>query len=227
MKHQLVKTLVLMALCSASAVHGGPIYTAIQTPAGTVGNQQLAAFQTQTLGDDFNVNSSITVYSLGVFDSGGNGLYGTLVARIYDRNTQTSLASISFSGTDGTLVGGFRFINLATPLTLPAGFQGVISAAYLGSPLEPDGNVREAGTYPWTADTSGLIQFVGEGRHSFSGTGDAFPNVVDPSPSAINFSSASFTFSPVPEPSTFVLAGFGFMLLLKLHKMRFAYNHVA
>lgn len=208
MKNYLLnRSLALLATCWATLVQG-QTFTAIQVPLGTIGNQQLPANQTQTSGDDFNVNSPITISSLGVFDSGADGLLGTLVARIYDRNTQQSLASISFSGMDGTLVGGFRFLNLATPLTLSAGFQGVISAAYLGNPLEAQGNVREAGSHPWTADTGGgLISFVGEGRHSLMGTGDVFPNYVDPSPSAINFCTASFSYTAVPEPTALALSG--------------------
>jgi len=213
MKKYLIKNLAFVAICWATSVQG-QTYTAIQTPAGTIGNQQLPDDQTQASGDDFDVNSPIAVYSLGVFDSGTNGISGTLVARIYDRTTETSIASISFSGTDGTLSGGFRFINLTTPLVLPAGFEGVISAAYLGSPLEPDGNAREPGSISWTGDTGGgLISFVGEGRHSFEGTGDVYPDITDPSSNPINFASASFTYSAVPEPGTGELIAFTMPIL--------------
>jgi hypothetical protein len=211
-----MKTTCLLAIVLAAVAIGKsnasvlpPVYTAYQVPAGTVGNQQLPSSQSQTLGNDFNVNSPIQVFSLGVFDSGGDGLLGTLVARIYDRDTQASLASITFTGNDGVLIGGSRFLDLPTPLTLNAGFHGIISVAYLGSELEPDGNLR-MGPGNWTTDDGGgLIGFVGDGRHSWMGTGDAFPDYVDPAPAPNNFAAGTFTYAAVPEPTVLSLFALG------------------
>ena len=159
------------------------------------------------MGNDFDVNSPIEITSLGVFDSGGDGLVGTLVARIYDRDTQASLASIAFtSANPGTLIDGSRFMDLPTPLVLPAGFHGACTVAYLGTTsLEPDGNLRE-GPGNWTTDDGGgLISFVGMGRHSLMGTGDVYPTIVDPAPASNNFAAGTFMFSPVPEPTAWTL----------------------
>ena len=175
--------------------------TAYIVPSGTIGNQTLPVSQTQAMGNDFDVVSPIQITSLGVFDSGGDGLVGTLVARIYDRDTLTSVASLVFSSADpGTLVGGSRFKNLPAPLTLPAGFHGACSVAYLGTTtLEPDGNLRE-GSGNWTTDSGGgLISFVGMGRHSLMGTGDAYPDIVDPAPAPNNFAAGTFVFSPAND----------------------------
>lgn len=196
----LILSIAVGQIISAEAA---PVFTSYQIPSGTIGNQQLPPSESQTLGNDFNVNAPIQILSLGVFDSGGDGLLGTMVARIYDRDTQLSLASITFTGSDGVLIGGSRFLNLPTPLTLSAGFHGVVSVAYLGSPLEPDGNLR-MGPGNWTTDDGGgLISFVGEGRHSWSGSGDVFPDFVDPAPAPNNFAAGTFTYSAVPEPSVF------------------------
>lgn len=99
--------------------------TAYHVPAGTVGNQNYGG----SLGMDFDVNQSIVVTHLGVFDSGSNGLSVPLVARVYNRATQQPVASIPFAaGTTGTLTNGSRFLPLASPLLLPAGFRGTSSA---------------------------------------------------------------------------------------------------
>lgn len=96
------------------------------------------------MGTDFNVNMSIKIVALGVFDSGGDGLLGKLHARIYDRDLQTSVAGVEFTTENaGTLFGGSRHLALKNPLILQAGFQGTISVAYLGAnQQEPDGNAR-------------------------------------------------------------------------------------
>jgi len=171
--------------------------TAYIVPSGTIGNQTLPVSQTQSMGNDFDVVSPITISSLGVFDSGGDGLVGTLIARIYNRDTQVSVASLIFTSSDpGMLAGGSRFKNLPSPITLPTGFHGVCSVAYLGTTsLEPDGNLR-AGSGNWTTNNGGgLLSFVGMGRHSLMGTGDAFPNIVESAPAPNNFAAGTFNYS--------------------------------
>jgi hypothetical protein len=171
-------------------------HAAYIVPAGTVGNQQIPADQAQSMGNDFDVNRTITITALGVFDSGGDGLSCTLHARIYDLDTQTSVADIEFAPEKpGKLIGGSRYLALKKPLKLRKGFHGTISVAYLGgNELEPDGNWRES-PGNWTMDDDhGAISFVGMGRHSLMGTGDAFPDIVDPSPVPNNFAAGTFIY---------------------------------
>lgn len=221
-----MKRSLIAALIAATFSLQGASYTAYIVPAGTIGNQVLPAWQTSSMGNDFDVNSPIKITSLGVFDSGSDGLVCTLHARIFDRDTRVSLADLIFTpDSPGTLVGGSRFKDLANPLTLPAGFHAVISVAYLGDPLEPDGNNRVS-PGPWTTDSAGgVLSFVGYGRHSWMGTGDVYPDNVDsdpwPSqPTANNFAAGTFTFEPVPEPSTtfLLLAGCAAALVRRFRK---------
>ena len=173
-----------------------PNHAAYMVPAGTIGNQQIPPDQTQSLGNDFDVNNQIKIVALGVFDSGGDGWSGTLHVRIYDRDTQTSVADIEFTPQNpGKLIGGSRYLALQKPLKLKKGFHGTISVAYLGTEvLEPDGNVRQS-PGNWTTDSGkGALSFVGTGRHSNAGTGDAFPDIVDPSPQPDNFAAGTFIF---------------------------------
>jgi hypothetical protein len=184
----------VFAGCCTSRLH-----TAYIVPAGTLGNQQLPPEQTQSMGNDFDVNTTIEVTSIGVFDSGGAPLIGTLHARIFNRDTQQSVVDLIFTREDpGNLVGSSRFKPLAKPLLLQKGFHGVISVSYLGTDeLEPDGNLRE-GPGDWTTDSAGgAISFVGMGRHSWMGTGDAFPDIVDPSTAPNNFAAGTFTYRVV------------------------------
>lgn len=180
-----------------------PFHIAYIVPAGTVGNQQLRPEEAQTIGNDFDVNTTVKITALGVFDSGGDGLVGKLNVRIYDRDSHATLADIEFTPeAPGTLVGGSRFFALKNPLTLPNGFHGTISVAYLGTPaLEPIGNVRVT-PGSWTVDgDNGTLSFVGVGRHSWMGTGDSFPDIQDPSPVPNNFAAGTFIFSRAASDS--------------------------
>src|SRR5262245_52891099 len=84
-------------------------------PAGATGNQTFAG----ALGMDFDVNQPIVVTKLGVFDSGGDGLNLPINVRLFNRDTQAEVAFVlNNSGTTGTLIGGSRFYDLASPITL-------------------------------------------------------------------------------------------------------------
>src|SRR6267378_2223237 len=87
-----------------------PNHVAYIVPAGTIGNQQIPPEATQSMGNDFEVNETIKITALGVFDSGGDGLSCTLHARIYDLDTQSSVADIEFTPEHpGELIGGSRY----------------------------------------------------------------------------------------------------------------------
>jgi hypothetical protein len=161
---------------------------AYQVPAGTVGNQSFSG----PLGMDFDVKQNLVVDELGVFDSGSDGLAVPLTARLYNRDTQTVVASLAFAaGQTGTLVDGSRFLPLATPVVLPAGFHGSIVAEGYGD-AEPNGN-GFGGPVSWTTnDGGGLLQFVGLSR--FTSTPGAFPTDVDSGP-ANRYAAGTFSFS--------------------------------
>ncbi len=165
-----------------------PPTVAYQVPANTVGNQAFSG----PLGLDFDVKQPVVVDELGVFDSGSNGLAVPLTARLYNRDTQTEVASLAFAaGQTGTLVGGSRLLPLASSVVLPAGFHGSIVAEGYGD-AEPNGN-GFGGPVSWTDDDGGgLLQFTGGGR--FGDTPGAFPTNVDGGP-ANRYAAGTFTFS--------------------------------
>ena len=112
-------------------------FIAYGVPAGTTSNQGI----TNPLGMDFNVNAPVQITALGVFDSNQDGLVFPTPVYIYDRNTHLSVVSLTIpAGTVATLIGGSRFVNLATPFTLNPGFQGSI----VEDPNITDGNFNQA-----------------------------------------------------------------------------------
>lgn len=133
-----------------------------------------------SLGMDFNVGASpVTVTQLGVFDSGANGLSNSLNAYIYNRVTQTAVASITFAaGNTGTLIGGSRFLPLASPVVLPAGFQGsIVAEGY--SAAEPLYNSNANPPFSTLNNVNGALTFVGSSRF---GTAGAYPGGTDGGP---------------------------------------------
>jgi hypothetical protein len=158
------------------------------------------------LGMDFNVNSPIEITALGVFDSNADGLNSQLTVYIYDRTTGTALAQEVFAtGNTGTLVDGERFLALATPLDLAAGFQGSIVAEGYNVEVE-DNNALGVGT---TNSGGGLISFVGSGRYGT--TAGSFPTIVDVG-AANHYGAGTFEFTALkttatPEPGPGPIVG--------------------
>jgi hypothetical protein len=106
---------------------------AYNLPDETLGNQSW----TGSLGLDFNVNQTIEVTALGVFDAlypvdgprgSGEGLVGPLTVKLFDlSNTAMPLAQKVFqAGTPGTNA-AFIFSDLSTALFLPVGSYSIVA----------------------------------------------------------------------------------------------------
>ena len=175
LKNALNRTIGFLLLLLAGAPAAQAAVIAYQVPAGTNGNQAHGG----ALGMDFDVNAPVIVTQLGVFDDGSDGLNRELTAYVWDRtSTTTPLATLTFAPADpGTPTGGSRFKALATPLVLPAGFQGTISADGYGSG-EQNGN---SGSPAWTTDSGGgALSFVGTSRYAM--TAGVYPASPDGGP---------------------------------------------
>jgi hypothetical protein len=180
----------------------GPSYSGQQAFGGTVGMK-------------FDVNASnITITSLGVFDSGGDGFHHVLTTYIFNADTHDILAQESFSGTTdataGTLEGYHRFLPLATPLELGPGHYIVASWGFLGGGIN-DLNGEES-LPGFVSDQfnsgGGVITSVGPSVYAdaYLGAG-AFPaNTIG---SSLAYNAGTFQFF-VPEPgSVAMLFGMG------------------
>lgn len=173
----------------------------------SIGNQSV---YNGSLGMDFDVNTTITITSLGVYDSGADGLGRQITAYIYNRNTATAVATLVFDiGNTGTLVNGQRFLTLTTPLVLTVGFQGSIVAENYGD-LEPNMN-NVPGSLSTLNDGGGAISFVGTARYGDLGS---FPGNPDFGP-VNRYGAGTFIFEPadttIPEPSTGLLLAAGLL----------------
>jgi hypothetical protein len=179
--------------------------TAYNVATGTVGTQAYAL----PLGMDFKTTRTIRVTSLGVFDSGSNGLSATLTAQLWQRNENGTpdvftddtgaavLGALTFTtASPGTLVSGNRFKQLPAPIDLPPGAYTI--AAYGYTSTEPNGN--SGGAAPaWTTD-GGLgnsVLFVGTSRHG--NTAGAFPETPDLSP-ANRYAAGTFQYFDGSDP---------------------------
>lgn len=186
-------TALVALLALPSAASGQATFIAYVVPAGTQGNQEFGG----VLGMDFDVNNPILVTRLGVFDDGSDGLTLPLTARLWDRSTQTELASIEFTPDDpGELVGGSRFKSLSSPIRLEIGFQGTITAEGYGAGERLRNRLNDPANIVWTTqDGDGSLAFVGSSR--WGTTPGAFPDDVDQGPAA-RYAAGTFEFQTTP-----------------------------
>ncbi|MES2706013.1 MAG: fibronectin type III domain-containing protein [Verrucomicrobiota bacterium] len=151
-----------------------------------------------SLGMDFEVVHPVRVTRLGAFDSGADGLFLPISVTIYDRVTGQMVTPLTVfpadnpetpGREDGELVGGSRFMNLATPVELPAGFKGCIVAFGYGTG-EPNGNSANGG---WTTFNGGSLLFTGSSRYGVAT--NVMPATPDTSP-ANRYAAGTFHFEP-------------------------------
>jgi hypothetical protein len=85
-----------------------------------------------TVGTEFTVGgSSFTVYQLGVYDNGLDGLGSSHPVGIYTMGKTLLASATVLSGTVAPIDSeGFRWASLTTPLTLSAGTSYVVAAWY-------------------------------------------------------------------------------------------------
>ncbi len=141
------------------------------------------------IGDTFTVSGAgIEVFQLGAFDWQGDGLAASHVVTLF--HNQTPLASVTVpAGTAATLLQGFRFQPLTTPIYLPAGHYGVVAYQMNGGNAgnDPYGENNAAG-FNGSANLS-----PADGVFQFTTTGSPlYPNQVA---GGYDFAAASFTYT--------------------------------
>jgi hypothetical protein len=143
---------LMLALLAAASARADLILP-YSDPA-VVGNQNYTG---GNLSYVFAVNTPVTVYALGVFDSGQDGIAGTLNVAIFKDDGTQETPALSFTGNQGTLIGGDRFQNLATPVVLGIGTYSMTTTGW--NDLDLDGNRVAGGTYtpPALNDAGGRL----------------------------------------------------------------------
>ena len=176
------------------------------------GNQKFAG----SVGMDFQVNSTITITSLGAFDSGQDGFTNSILIQLYDLSNLASPYVFTSTGTGatGTLIGGSRFYAIK-PIVLSAGFKGSIVASGFNI-NDLNGNASIPNFTGAATDTlGGAISFVGSSR--YDNTAGIFPLTID-SGSPNKYQAGTFIASAggavsAPEPGAFSLVVLGGLLI--------------
>ena len=194
-KHILPTLGMAFALLGAGTVANAQ-FIAINVNAPATGNR--TDFSTP-VGEKFNVINSISVLSLGAFDSGQNGFVNPITASLYNATTNALLGRVTFTNASpGTLASGsaFRFQTLGAAINLTPGSY-VIAAEGFGASDPFADNLTQ------TTNTGG-------GAISFGNAQYGFTPLVMPSQDAGSpniYAAASFQYqigfiAATPEPGS-------------------------
>jgi hypothetical protein len=197
---------LLVALVSACLLAGAAQASPItmHTANSLLGNepyQGLVGLEFNVLGSDF------TVTSLGVYDSGSDGIVDSpnaaakLTTVLFDVPTETPIATAVFTSADGLGVNNYLFKDI-TPVVLTPGQYGIVSYGF--DDLNPFHNAYYGGAAPTLAPE---IQFI---RSIASVPGDtALPGAVLWDNGATDwFDAPNMTFT-IPAPGAILLSMIG------------------
>jgi hypothetical protein len=111
---------------------------------------------------DFNVNSSITISQMGVFNAAGNGIItGFIDVAIFNTNTGVMVPGTLavFHGAYATGGLGYDVFQHITPVTLGPGSYGVVAVGFSGNDL--NGNINFLTSGPLLDNLGGKLTFTG------------------------------------------------------------------
>jgi hypothetical protein len=176
-------------------------------PDGTVGGQAFGG----SLGMEFIVTTAIEVTSLGAFDSGADGLTGTITTEIWSRTGDTGgsvLANQTLTGSADPLEGGHRYRDLSTSITLLPGEYTIVAHGF--SATDPNGNQGVGDILNTWNNLDGAIDFNTTSRF---GTAGAYPDGADAG--FARYMAGSFQFNLIPEPGVTALVGFAGLIAFR------------
>jgi len=202
-----MKSTLLVFLALAAVANAGTI---IYTDHAGDGNQN-PGFP-GNLAYNFDVNTSITVTALGVFNADGTGtITGPIKVAIFNDTTDTEVTpEVTFSGTYTPAGEGYDVFQSIAPVILAPGHYQVVA---VGFGVDPNGNLTfpNAGPRVTLNDAGGAITFTGS-AFDFNATLDS-PDTCDACVDATHqWNAGTFQIadnSAAPEPGSMALIGLG------------------
>lgn len=132
-----------------------------------------------------------TLFTLGIWESSGEGLFNPHTVGIWDATTKALLRSAIVQQNDAVKIGQFWYVNIA-PLTLESGHRYVLGASYADSDFDfALGNIQSV--------VMGGGVTLGDALLS-TGSGFEFPT-LNVSGANLGFIGPNAGFTAVPEPS--------------------------
>jgi hypothetical protein len=206
--------LVLHSAVSGQTISGSMLYTPNvnldtgpqNTFVGTVGGIFLTTYSFYP-----------QVNYLGYYDQNGDGLASSHLVTLWDNNTQTVIASATVpAGTAAPLVNGYRWVQLASTVTLNYNSYYVIGAQTDGVDLWGDiiaNNSPDNGNNGQISWSSQYVQlgsgweFSRAGRYDSSGNYPSEPPNQVGSDAIYPVANLGYNVVPVPEPASLTLLG--------------------
>jgi hypothetical protein len=213
MNKKIMSMLALVAAACLAATSASAI-TIMQTSHESIGNQAYSG-----IGLKFHVNTSILVSSLGIYDSGQDGLAapsGSPLSTYLMTSVGGTLTSQTFDSTSqGALSGNYRF-KAIVPLVLLPGDYVLVGYGWT-DPGDLEHNCNNGGNCDTFNDGGGLVTYIG----SLYGSGGDAPGTLPTTPGGSTpdwFSGPNMQYDvfvapalagDVPEPASLALLGLG------------------
>lgn len=167
---------------------------------------------------------------LGYYDQNGDGLANSHVVSLWDNSTQSIIASVTVpAGTAAPLIGGYRWAQLPSTVTLNYGSYYVVGAQTDGMDLWGDIIVNNSpddgsnGQISWNSQYVQLgsgWEFTRAGRYDSGGNYPAEPPNQSGSNAIYPVANLGYNLTPVPEPTSLALFGLSSAAFLIITRKR-------
>jgi hypothetical protein len=167
---------------------------------------------------------------LGYYDQNGDGLANSHVVTLWDNGNQSIIATATVpAGTAAPLLNGYRWVQLASTVTLNYGSYYVIGAQTDGVDLwgdliannSPDnGNNGQITWEPQYVQLGSGWEFTRAGRYDSAGNYPMEPPNQSGSDAIYPVANLGYNLSVVPEPTTLSLIGLAAGALLMIRRSR-------
>ena len=189
--------------------NGAPAFDGTNATAGGAGPLRI--------GKTFDIapgSQGVNVDQLGVFDFAGDGLVASHNVTLYQLNaagnaatSETPIETVNVAaGTGATLVNGYRYAPLATPVFLAPGTHWAVVAYGLDNLTNAGDPYGDGGSGPLNPQGSPIITSTGFDPYDVGGANGIATSGYPTAGDTNDHSGASFLYEvPVPEPTSIAL----------------------